>query len=214
MLNIYEIYQSVQGESTLAGMPCTFVRLAGCPLRCDYCDTLQAIPFDSGKAMSLDDIVKAVQAFHHPLVLVTGGEPLAQKACVQLLQKLCDVISVVQLETSGALDVSSVPSSVRKIIDVKTPGSGEEKRNRWHNIQFLQVHDEVKFVLTSRCDYEWAREIVHQHFQDTAATLLFSPAWGVLDAADLCAWMLEDQLPVRLQLQMHKVIWGAEKTGV
>lgn len=214
MLNIHEIYTSVQGESTLVGMPCTFIRLAGCPLRCSYCDTLHAIPFDSGKAMSISDIVAHVKALSNPLVLVTGGEPLAQKNCIDLLQKLCDVIPVVQLETSGALDTTSVPKAVRKIIDVKTPASGEVKRNRWSNFSHLEPHDEIKFVLSNREDYEWARDIVQKTFHDVSVTLLFSPCWEALSPADLCAWILEDHLPVRLQVQMHKVIWGADKTGV
>ncbi|MBL1353251.1 MAG: radical SAM protein [Zetaproteobacteria bacterium] len=195
-------------------MPCTFVRLAGCPLRCTYCDTLQAIPFDSGTAMSLDSIVEQVAALSNPLVLVTGGEPLAQKSCISLLQRLCDVMPMVQLETSGALDTSWVPKQVRKIIDVKTPGSGEVKRNRWANLESLQPDDEIKFVLTSRDDYEWSRHLVQTRLQHLPTICLFSPSWGKLDAADLCRWILEDHLPVRLQIQMHKVIWGADKQGV
>jgi len=214
MLNVHEIYSSVQGESTLVGMPCTFVRLAGCPLRCTYCDTLQAIPFDSGQAMSLDSIVEQVQMLSNPLVLVTGGEPLAQKNCIHLLEKLCEVMPMVQLETSGALDTSRVAPQVRKIIDIKTPGSGEAKRNRWENLDDLQPHDEIKFVLTSREDYEWSRNIVQTRLQHISSTILFSPCWGQVDAADLCAWILSDHLPVRLQVQMHKVIWGAEQSGV
>jgi len=214
MLNIHEIYTSVQGESTLVGMPCTFVRLAGCPLRCTYCDTLQAIPFDSGQSMSLDDIVKRVQSFSTPLVLVTGGEPLAQKHCVPLLESLCEFMPIVQLETSGAVDVSKVPVKVRKIIDIKTPGSGEVERNRWSNLDYLQAHDEIKFVLTSRADYEWSRELLKTRLQHVDSSILFSPAWGQVHASDLCAWILEDGLSVRLQVQMHKVIWGAETTGV
>jgi len=214
MLNIHEIYSSVQGESTLVGMPCTFVRLAGCPLRCTYCDTTQAIPFDSGSAMSLNDIVETVRNLSNPLVLVTGGEPLAQKSCVALLQMLCDVMPLVQLETSGALDTTLVPKQVRKIIDVKTPGSGEVKRNRWANFEDLQAHDEIKFVLTSREDYEWSRDVLKTRLQHLATTCLFSPSWGQLDAAALSAWILQDHLPVRLQVQMHKVIWGADKVGV
>ncbi len=214
MINIHEIYQSIQGESTLAGTPCTFVRLAGCPLRCTYCDTLQAIPFDSGNSMVIDDVVAQVSTWNNPLVLVTGGEPLAQKSCIELLQKLLATGVVVQLETSGALDISSVPTPVRKILDIKTPGSGEEKRNRWENLQYLQAHDEIKFVLTNQADYAWAKRVIDGRLQDTSATILLSPCWGSLNPEDLCAWILYDKLPVRMQLQMHKVIWGAEKTGV
>ncbi len=214
MLNIHEIYASIQGESTLVGMPCTFVRLAGCPLQCSYCDTLQAISFDSGKAMAILDIVARVQELANPLVLVTGGEPLAQKSCADLLQLLSDVMPMVQLETSGALDTTFVPKQVRKIIDIKTPGSGEAKRHRWSNFENLQPHDEIKFVLTSRDDYEWSRDVVESQLKGISATLLFSPCWGMLNPSDLCSWVLEDHLPVRVQLQMHKVIWGADKTGV
>lgn len=214
MINIHEIYQSIQGESTLAGMPCTFVRLAGCPLRCTYCDTLAAIPFDSGKSMEMYDVVAQVKAWANPLVLVTGGEPLAQKTCIALLQKLLDTGVIVQLETSGALDISTVPIAVRKVIDIKTPGSGEEKRNRWQNLQYLHAHDEIKFVLTNQSDYIWAKCVIDERLQDTSATILLSPSWGSLNPEDLCAWILRDKLPVRMQIQMHKVIWGAEKTGV
>ncbi|MDQ6955515.1 MAG: radical SAM protein [Mariprofundaceae bacterium] len=214
MINIHEIYQSIQGESTLAGVPCTFIRLAGCPLRCTYCDTLQAIPFDSGSAMGMDDVLTQVAIWESPLVLVTGGEPLVQKNCLLLLQKLLDTGVTVQLETSGALSIKSVPVAVRKIMDIKTPGSGEEQRNHWQNIQHLHAHDEIKFVLKDQLDYEWCRQIIHERLKDTSATILLSPCWGQLNAEDLCAWILQDKLPVRMQLQMHKVIWGAEKTGV
>jgi 7-carboxy-7-deazaguanine synthase len=214
MINIHEIYQSIQGESTLAGMPCTFVRLAGCPLRCTYCDTLPAIPFDSGKSMAIDDVVAQVESLANPLVLVTGGEPLAQKTCIDLLQKLLDTGATVQLETSGSLDISTVPIAVRKVIDIKTPGSGEEKRNRWQNLQYLHAHDEIKFVLTNQADYVWAKHVIHEKLQQTPATILLSPCWGALNPEDLCAWILRDKLAVRMQIQMHKVIWGAEKTGV
>jgi len=214
MINVHEIYQSIQGESTLVGMPCTFVRLAGCPLHCNYCDTLQAIPFDSGKSMAIDDVISQVNKWGNPLVLVTGGEPLAQKKCVELLQKLLDTDAIVQLETSGALDVFPVPAAVRKVLDIKTPGSGEEKRNRWENLQYVYDHDEIKFVLTSLDDYIWAKLVIKERLQDTSATILLSPCWGEINPEDLCAWILRDQLPVRMQLQMHKVIWGAERTGV
>jgi len=214
MLNIHEIYQSIQGESTLVGMPCTFVRLAGCPLSCGYCDTAQAIPFDSGQASTMHSIVEKVQAMGNPLVLVTGGEPLAQKGCIKLLEQLCAVIPIVQLETSGALDISAVPITVRKVVDIKTPGSGEVQRNRWQNLQYLHAHDEIKFVLTSRDDYDWCKQVIQERLQDTSATILLSPSWGEQSAADLSAWILEDKLPVRMQVQMHKVIWGAEAIGV
>jgi len=214
MINIHEIYQSIQGESTLAGMPCTFVRLAGCPLRCHYCDTEQAIPFDSGQTMSITRVIAQVKAMGNPLVLVTGGEPLAQKRCIDLLDGLLGLDVIVQLETSGALDVKLVPQMVRKVMDLKTPDSGEEKRNRWENLQYLYKHDEIKFVLASRCDYEWCKQVIEQRLHDTSATILLSPCWGKLAPSDLSAWILEDGLPARMQLQMHKVIWGAEAKGV
>ena len=214
MINIHEIYQSIQGESTLAGMPCTFVRLAGCPLSCHYCDTEQAIPFDSGRAMSIAHVIAQVKDMGNPLVLVTGGEPLAQKSCIDLLLGLLELDVIVQLETSGALDVKPVPQMVRKVMDLKTPDSGEEKRNRWENLQYLYKHDEIKFVLASRRDYEWCKQVIEQRLHDTSATILLSPCWGKLTPSDLSAWILEDRLPVRMQLQMHKVIWGAEAKGV
>jgi len=214
MINIHEIYQSIQGESTLAGMPCTFVRLAGCPLNCSYCDTQQAIPFDSGRSMAMDDVLRQVKQWATPLVLVTGGEPLAQKSCIELLKKLLATGAMVQLETSGALDIRAVPVAVRKVVDIKTPASNEEKRNRWENLQYLQAHDEIKFVVRDKADYLWAKAVIEERLQATAATILLSPCWGALNPEDLCAWILADKLPVRMQLQMHKVIWGAEKTGV
>ena len=214
MINIHEIYQSIQGESTLAGMPCAFVRLAGCPLRCHYCDTEQAIPFDSGQAMPIAHVIAQVKDMGNPLVLVTGGEPLAQKSCIDLLKGLLELDVIVQLETSGALDVKPVPQIVRKVMDLKTPDSGEEKRNRWENLQYLYKYDEIKFVLASRRDYEWCKQVIEQRLHDTSATILLSPCWGKLIPSDLSTWILEDGLPVRMQLQMHKVIWGAEAKGV
>ncbi|MDQ6973913.1 MAG: radical activating enzyme family protein, partial [Mariprofundaceae bacterium] len=160
------------------------------------------------------DILARVKILSNPLVLVTGGEPLAQKSCIRLLEKLCDIVPMVQLETSGALDTTGVPKAVRKIIDVKTPASGEVQRNRWSNFENLQPHDEVKFVLSSREDYEWSCGILQKMFKNVSVTVLFSPCWGSLSPADLCAWVLEDHLPVRLQVQMHKVIWGADKKSV
>ncbi|MDX8401545.1 MAG: radical SAM protein [Mariprofundaceae bacterium] len=210
-----EIYDTIQGESTLAGMPCTLVRLAGCPLRCNYCDTPQALDFDSGDWHPIDAIVQDVRRRDRPLVLVSGGEPLAQRHCVALLERLAASGRLVQLETSGAYDIEPVPEGVRRILDIKTPGSGESARNRMNNLQALRPGDEIKFVLTSRSDYEWARSFIRAHaLGDKPAVLLLSPAWGMLEPAALSAWLLEDRLPARLQLQWHKIIWGGDAVGV
>ncbi len=214
-LRIFEIYDSIQGESTLAGMPCTLVRLAGCPLRCSYCDTPQAIPTDSGQWINVEDVVQKVAAFNRPLVLVTGGEPLAQRYTVELLSALHESGCIVQLETAGAYSIENIPACIRRIIDIKTPGSGEVERNCLQNLDLLTEGDEIKFVLTDRSDYEWARDFIHAHrLGEGEVPVLFSPAWGNMNAADLCAWVLEDHLPVRVQMQMHKTIWGAEAEGV
>jgi 7-carboxy-7-deazaguanine synthase len=199
----------------LAGTPCTFVRLAGCPLNCNYCDTPQAIPVDSGSPLSISDIITQVEKFGHRLVLVTGGEPLAQRSVIALLQTLIDAGYQTQLETAGAHDISPVPDETSIIMDIKTPESGEAERNRWSNIEQLQNNDEVKIVINSRNDYEWAKNMmVEKGLVDLHAPILLSPSWHHLDAAELVKWILEDHLPVRLQLQQHKYIWGAEKTGV
>jgi len=214
-LRIFEIYDSIQGESTLAGMPCTLVRLAGCPLRCSYCDTPQAIPTDSGQRMAVEDIITQVASSNRPLVLVTGGEPLAQRYCIELLKGLSGLNCLVQLETAGAYSVGSVPAGIRRIIDIKTPGSGEVERNCMQNLDLLTAGDEIKFVLTGRSDYEWASDFIQKHKLGAGdVPVLFSPAWSDLQASDLCAWVLEDHLPVRVQMQMHKTIWGAEAEGV
>jgi len=215
LLRIYEIYDSIQGESTFAGMPCTFVRLAGCPLRCSYCDTPQALATDSGSLVAVEDIVQEVINRNRPLVLVTGGEPLAQHNCLALLQALESLDCEVQLETSGAFSIASVPANIHRIVDVKTPSSGEAGRNKLENIPLLNAGDEIKFVLSSRQDYEWSRAFIAEHqLVRQGCDILFSPAWELLSAADLSQWILQDQLPVRMQIQLHKVIWGAEATGV
>ncbi|MDQ6996480.1 MAG: radical SAM protein [Mariprofundus sp.] len=196
-------------------MPCTLVRLAGCPLRCQYCDTPQAIPTDSGQWMGIEEVVRKVVASKRPLVLVTGGEPLAQRYTIELLTALSESDCLVQLETAGAYSVENVPSSIRRIVDIKTPGSGEVDRNCLQNINFLTAGDEIKFVLTSRNDYEWSRDFIRHHRLGlNDVPVLFSPAWGEVAASDLCAWVLQDHLPVRVQIQMHKTIWGAEAEGV
>ena len=196
-------------------MPCTFVRLAGCPLRCNYCDTPQALATDSGSLMAVEDIVQEVMNRKRPLVLVTGGEPLAQQNCLALLQALELLDCEVQLETSGAYSIALVPANIRRIVDVKTPGSGEAGRNKLENIPLLHAGDEIKFVLSSRQDYEWSRAFIAEYqLVRQGCDILFSPAWELLSAADLSQWILQDQLHVRMQIQLHKVIWGAEATGV
>ncbi len=214
MLRVHEIYQSVQGEGTLAGMPCTFIRLAGCPLRCTYCDTPQAIPTDSGKAYTLEQLLQALPTPKTPLVLVTGGEPLAQRHCISLLKALVPLYAHVQLETAGAHDIASVPQDVSVVLDIKSPGSGEAQRNRWQNMQHLRPNTEIKFVLTHQEDYIWAKEILQKYDLAKQCTVLMSCVWGSLAPQDLAAWIVRDNLPVRMQLQLHKYIWGAEQTGV
>lgn len=212
-LTVNEIYHSVQGESTWAGLPCVFVRLTFCDLRCTYCDTEYA--FYEGKKMELPDIVAEVLRFGCPLVEVTGGEPLLQPACLPLMALLCDAGLTVLLETSGAHDISGVDPRVHRIMDLKTPSSGECGRNLYANIACLALRDEVKFVIGSREDYEWARGQMREH--DIAAkvkAVLFSPVFGKVAPADIVAWMLEDKLPARFQLQMHKFIWEPRARGV
>lgn len=212
-LTINEIYQSVQGESTWAGLPCVFVRLTFCDLRCTYCDTEYA--FYEGKKMALDEIVAEVRAFGCPLVEVTGGEPLLQPACVPLLRMLCDDGFTVLLETSGSHDIAAVDPRVHRIMDLKTPSSGEEKRNLYANIAHLTERDEVKFVIGSREDYEWTREKMREYeLAAKVRAVLLSPVFGKIAPADIVAWMLEDKLPARFQLQMHKFIWEPRARGV
>ncbi len=196
-------------------MPCTLVRLAGCPLNCSYCDTPRAIPMNSGNAMSIESIMQRIRASARPLVLITGGEPMAQRALPLLLDALRDETTIIQLETSGAYDISDIEPPVRRILDIKTPGSGEVARNKWSNLQQLRAGDEIKFVLTDEADYRWSVEIIRQHdLENKPATILFSPCWGHIDVRDLARRILDDRLNVRLQLQMHKHIWGAETEGV
>ncbi|MGE0080133.1 MAG: 7-carboxy-7-deazaguanine synthase QueE [Thiohalomonadaceae bacterium] len=205
-LRVTEIFLSLQGESRSVGWPTVFVRLTGCPLRCGYCDTTYA--FQGGEWMTVDDVLAKVAAFgvHH--VCVTGGEPLAQRGCLELLTRLCDGGYEVSLETSGALDVSSVDERVIKVMDIKTPGSGEAAKNRLENLAFLSRRDQVKFVLCDRADYEWARAQVAQEHLAERCEVLFSPALGQLEARDLAEWIIADRLPVRFQLQLHKILWG------
>lgn len=212
-LTVNEIYQSVQGESTWAGLPCVFVRLTFCDLRCTYCDTEYA--FYEGRKMALDEIVAAVRAFGCPLVEVTGGEPLLQPACVSLLAMLCEEGFTVLLETSGSHDIAPVDPRVHRIMDLKTPSSGECGRNLYANIAHLTRRDEVKFVVGSREDYEWARERMREYdLAAKVAAVLFSPVFGKIAPAGIVAWMLEDKLPARFQFQIHKFIWEPKARGV
>jgi len=191
------------------GLPTVFVRLTGCPLRCGYCDTEYA--FHGGEKMDLDDIVAKVAAFNPRYVCVTGGEPLAQPNCIPLLTALCDCGYEVSLETSGAMDISKVDKRVSRVMDLKTPGSGEESKNRYENIELLNTHDQLKFVVCHRDDYDWAKEKLQQHLLNERCEVLFSPIHGQLQPAELAEWVVEDNLPVRMQIQMHKYLWGEEK---
>lgn len=213
ILTVNEIYHSIQGESTWAGWPCVFVRLTFCNLRCDYCDTAYA--FYEGKKMTLKEIVDQVDSFGCKLVEITGGEPLLQENVLPLMSMLCDAGYTVLLETSGAHDISCVDARVHRIMDLKTPGSGEVEKNLWSNIDHLDTRDEVKFVIGSREDYEWSRENV-QRFDLIARchAVLFSPIWGQIDPREIVQWILADKLNVRFQLQMHKFIWSPTQRGV
>jgi 7-carboxy-7-deazaguanine synthase len=207
-LRITEVFVSLQGETVRAGLPTVFVRLTGCPLRCRWCDSAYA--FGGGVLRDLDDLMREVTGAGLRQVCVTGGEPLAQPACLPLLSALCDAGLSVSLETSGALDASRVDARVARVFDLKPPGSGECERNHWPNFDpgALRPHDAVKFVLADRRDYEWARAVLLERRLDRACEVLLSPVHGELPPADLAAWILEDRLPVRLQLQQHKLIWG------
>lgn len=207
-LRITEIFFSLQGESATVGYPTVFVRLTGCPLRCQYCDTEYA--FKGGEWMALPGILEKVASYDTRYVTVTGGEPLAQPDCIPLLQQLCDAGYRVSLETSGALDMSAVDPRVIKVMDLKTPGSGEVERNHYENIPALQPHDEVKFVICNRDDYDWSVDMLCQYDLAKRCAVLFSPSKGELEATELANWILQDQLPVRMQIQLHKVLWGSE----
>jgi len=210
-LKIHEIFHSIQGESSRIGLPTTFVRLTGCPMRCVYCDTAYA--FSGGSNMSLADIMLKVAELGAPYVTVTGGEPLAQKECHGLLTALCDAGYSVSLETGGAMDIRAVDSRVSVILDIKTPGSGELAKNLWSNLALLKASDEVKFVLCDRADYDWAKEQLAEHKLTQTCPVVFSPVFGQVNATDLAEWVLADKLPVRMQVQLHKILWG-EKPGV
>lgn len=206
MLKITEIFHSLQGEALQAGLPTVFVRLTGCPLRCTYCDSEYA--FYGGDWMHFDDILSEIRRHETPYVCVTGGEPLAQKRCAELLALLCNEGFEVSLETSGAVDIDLADRRVSRVMDLKTPASGEEEKNLWSNLDQLTSHDQVKFVICSRDDYEWARHQLVERQLGSYCDVLFSPAWGLVEPKDLAEWILADRLPVRFQLQLHKLLWG------
>lgn len=207
-LRISEIFFSLQGESRSVGCPTVFIRLTGCPLRCGYCDTTYA--FQGGQWMSMENILDEISHYRARYVTVTGGEPLAQKNCQTLLTQLCDAGYEVSLETSGALDISKVDARVIKVMDLKTPASGEESKNRWENLDALNENDQVKFVICNRGDYDWSKTVLEENKLADRCEVLFSPAFGQQDVKELAEWILEDNLPVRFQLQLHKILWGEE----
>jgi 7-carboxy-7-deazaguanine synthase len=208
-LRITEIFFSLQGEARTAGLPTVFVRLTGCPLRCQYCDTAYA--FSGGELLTLDAILEQVASYRPRYICVTGGEPLAQPNCIPLLEKLCDAGYEVSLETSGALDVSAVDLRVSKVVDLKTPGSAEMGRNRYENIVHLQPHDQVKFVICSREDYDWSvSKVIQYGLPERVSEVLFSPSHGQVSGRQLAEWVIADNLPVRMQLQLHKILWNDE----
>ena len=211
-MQITEIFYSIQGESTHAGKPCVFVRLTGCGLRCGYCDTKYS--YSGGQNMSLDEVLETVCSYPSRLVELTGGEPLEQDSIYPLMASLLERGYTVMLETGGHVSIERVPREVLKVIDIKTPGSREGNTFYWPNIELAQAHDEFKFVIVSRSDYEWSRDVLRQRLAGRPNPVLFSPSHEDLPAKDLAAWILEDNLPVRLQLQIHKYIWGAHTRAV
>jgi len=212
MLKVNEIYASIQGESSYTGLPCVFIRLTGCNLRCSWCDTAYA--FYEGIDLTLEDIMFQVENFSLPLVEITGGEPLMQENVYPLMSSLLDKGYRVMLETGGAISINKVPEEVIKILDIKCPGSGEEKKNHLENLKLLTPHDEVKFVLIDRADYEWSRDLLQKYNLPSSVQVLFSPVYEKLELKDLSKWILKDRLPVRLQTQFHKVIWSKNAISV
>lgn len=208
-LRLTEIFYSLQGESRTIGIPTVFVRLTGCPLRCGYCDTAYA--FKGGELISIQDILCKVASYGCRYVTVTGGEPLAQNGCLKLLKELADDGYQVSLETSGAMDICQVDPRVSRVMDLKTPGSGELEKNLWTNIDCLNENDQVKFVICNREDYDWSKEILKQYQLEQKCHILFSPVYGQQDVTELSEWILEDKLPVRFQIQLHKYLWGEEQ---
>ena len=211
-LTVAEIFHSIQGESSYMGRPCVFVRLTYCNLRCVWCDTEYA--FEGGTEMRIDEIIDVVKSYNSRLVEVTGGEPLLQEGVQELMTRLCDGGYEVLLETGGSIDVSSVDSRVRRIVDIKCPGSGMEAKNHWKNIDYLRRRDEIKFVISDRDDYEWAKAVMSSYELERKCPVLMSVVFGVLEPIQLTEWILEDRLNVRFQLQMHKYIWSPEMRGV
>jgi len=205
-LRISEIFYSLQGESKSVGMPTVFIRLTGCPLRCQYCDTSYA--FSGGEMTSIADIIAQVAQYKTQYITVTGGEPLAQPACLELLKQLADKDYIVSLETSGALDVSQVDPRIVKVMDLKTPASAEESRNLYTNLPYLEAKDQLKFVICNAEDYAWSKDKLDEYQLDKQCEVLFSPSMGEQDPTELAEWILRDQLPVRFQLQLHKILWG------
>ena len=210
-LKIFEIFYSLQGESSRVGLPTIFIRLSGCPMRCHYCDTAYA--FQGGSMMTVDEIMETIKKYDTRYVTVTGGEPLAQKEVLSLLKVLADQNYEVSLETGGGVSIKEVDPRIKIILDIKTPESGEEKKNHWDNLNLIHSKDEIKFVLCSREDYDWAKKILNQYKLAEKCDVLFSPVYQKLNTTNLGNWILEDQLPVRMQLQLHKLLWG-EKPGV
>ena len=207
MLRVTEIFYSIQGESTLMGLPTVFIRLTGCPLRCQYCDTAYA--FSGGNKLSIEEILQQIAAYSPKFITVTGGEPLAQKNCLPLLTELCHRYTV-SLETSGALDICAVDPRVIKIVDVKTPGSLEANKNLYENFQYLSPHDQLKFVICNESDYVWSKQIIDKYQLAAKCHILFSPSYQQIELRNLADWIIRDNLPVRLQVQLHKYIWGDE----
>ena len=205
-LRISEIFYSLQGETSRVGLPTVFIRLTGCPLRCGYCDTEYA--FQGGESLPLQAILEKTAGYGAHYVTVTGGEPLAQKGSIELMRALCDAGYSVSLETSGALDISKVDSRVSRIVDIKTPGSGEMDKNRWENLPLITPQDEIKFVLCDENDYIWARQQLSEQQLAARCPVLFSPVFGSLEARVLADWILRDHLPVRMQIQLHKALWN------
>lgn len=211
-MRVTEMFHSIQGESSFVGQPCVFVRLTGCPLRCTWCDTEYA--FYGGTEQSIEHILGKIESYGCRLVEITGGEPLAQSDAFPLITKLCERGYDVLIETSGAIDTAAVDTRAHVILDVKCPGSGMSDRMHWPNLDRLTMKDEAKFVLADRADYEWARQVLEQHELATHCTVLMSPVFGSLDPRQLAEWVLADRLPVRLQLQLHKLIWAPDMRGV
>lgn len=211
-LRLIEVYASVQGESTFVGLPCVFVRLAGCNLRCTWCDS--TFTFTGGVHRPVDEVVEEACAYGIDLVEVTGGEPLVHRQAIPLMERLLARGKTVLLETSGSRDIAAVPEAVHVILDLKPPDSGEVRANRWENLPLLRPHHEVKFVIASRGDYEWSRAVVREHRLDTRCHVLFSPVFGAVEPKALVEWILADRLPVRFQLQLHKQVWPPDERGV